>query len=215
VSHLLAWYLRAELALARAAVAEAARIVEQLIPALPGVVAERPPVLLAIVRGTAYTALGRTDEAEADLRAAVQDAHRHGVGPFCWRAHLTLARLYAATGRDEAGPEFAAARAVAADLAATAADDDLRADFIARVDRLIAEARTPARPAAGAHPAALTPREQEVLQLVAEGRSDREIAGALTISPRTAMTHVARILGKLGVNSRTAAATLAIRRRLV
>ena len=54
-----------------------------------------------------------------------------------------------------------------------------------------------------------------MLRLLAEGQSDREIADALMISPRTAMTHVANILNKLGVNSRTAAASLAIRQGLV
>jgi non-specific serine/threonine protein kinase len=57
----------------------------------------------------------------------------------------------------------------------------------------------------------LTRRELEVLRLLAEGRSDREIAAALFISPRTVMHHVASILDKLGADSRTAAAAQAIR----
>jgi non-specific serine/threonine protein kinase len=57
----------------------------------------------------------------------------------------------------------------------------------------------------------LTPRELEVLRLVAAGLSDREIADALFISRHTAMTHVANILMKLNLSSRTAAATLAVR----
>jgi DNA-binding NarL/FixJ family response regulator len=61
----------------------------------------------------------------------------------------------------------------------------------------------------------LTPRELEVLRLLAEGRSDREIAAALFIGHRTVMTHVANILNKLGVDSRTAAATHAVRHDLV
>jgi DNA-binding CsgD family transcriptional regulator len=61
----------------------------------------------------------------------------------------------------------------------------------------------------------LTRREVEVLQLLVEGRSDKEIGEALFISHRTAMTHVTNILNKLGVNSRTAAAALAVRQGLV
>jgi DNA-binding CsgD family transcriptional regulator len=59
--------------------------------------------------------------------------------------------------------------------------------------------------------ATLTPREREVLRLVAAGQSDREIGAALFISHHTVMKHVSTILGKLGVDSRTAAAAIAHR----
>jgi len=61
----------------------------------------------------------------------------------------------------------------------------------------------------------LTPREREVLVLLARGLSDKEIADGLFISPRTAMTHVGNILAKLGVNKRTLAASVAVRKGLV
>jgi len=61
----------------------------------------------------------------------------------------------------------------------------------------------------------LTPREREVLVLLAQGLSDKEIADTLFISPRTAMTHVGNILSKLGVNKRTLAASVAVRKGLV
>lgn len=54
--------------------------------------------------------------------------------------------------------------------------------------------------------ATLTGREAEVLRFLAEGRTDREIAQVLTISPRTVETHVGAILHKLGVKSRAEAA---------
>jgi predicted ATPase/DNA-binding CsgD family transcriptional regulator/Tfp pilus assembly protein PilF len=60
----------------------------------------------------------------------------------------------------------------------------------------------------------LTKREREVLRLIVEGQSDKDIGEALFISHRTAMTHVLNILNKLGVNSRTAAAAWAIRNGL-
>ena len=50
--------------------------------------------------------------------------------------------------------------------------------------------------------ARLTPREREVLRLVAAGRSNQEIADELVVSPLTAKTHVARILAKLGARDR-------------
>ena len=50
-----------------------------------------------------------------------------------------------------------------------------------------------------------------MLRLLAAGQTDREIGDALSISPRTAMRHVANIYNKLGVGSRAAATALAIR----
>jgi DNA-binding NarL/FixJ family response regulator len=61
----------------------------------------------------------------------------------------------------------------------------------------------------------LTPREGEVLRLLAHGLSDREIAAALAISERTAGNHVQHVMQKLDVDSRTAAAVFALRRGLV
>ncbi|GAA3206752.1 helix-turn-helix transcriptional regulator [Actinocorallia longicatena] len=57
----------------------------------------------------------------------------------------------------------------------------------------------------------LTARENEVLRLLAEGRSNRDIAAALFISPKTASVHVSNILGKLGVSTRTEAAARFLR----
>jgi len=66
------------------------------------------------------------------------------------------------------------------------------------------------------HPAyrGLTPREIAVLRLLAQGSSNREIADVLFISPQTAATHVKRILAKIGVSTRTAAAAHAHRHGL-
>ncbi len=61
----------------------------------------------------------------------------------------------------------------------------------------------------------LSRREREVLRLIVDGLSDREIADELSIGHRTATTHVSRVLGKLGVGSRTAAAAYALRHGLV
>lgn len=65
--------------------------------------------------------------------------------------------------------------------------------------------------AAGAQ--GLTPREEEVLALVAEGLSNAEVADRLYISPRTAAVHVSSILSKLGASSRTEAAAWHLRRQ--
>ena len=64
-------------------------------------------------------------------------------------------------------------------------------------------------------PVALTPREQEILEALAEGLSNRLIAGRLAISSQTVKFHVAAILAKLGAGSRTEAVTFALRQGLI
>ena len=60
-------------------------------------------------------------------------------------------------------------------------------------------------------PTPLTPREHEIVMLIAQGLSNREIADELVISPATAARHVANILAKLGFSSRTQVASWATR----
>nr|WP_226900172.1 response regulator transcription factor [Nonomuraea phyllanthi] len=61
----------------------------------------------------------------------------------------------------------------------------------------------------------LTPRELEVLRLVTQGRTNRDIAGELFISAKTVSVHVSNILAKLGVTSRGEAAAAAHRLSLL
>jgi non-specific serine/threonine protein kinase len=85
------------------------------------------------------------------------------------------------------------------------------------LDDAVAEARAAlAFPAGVVEPVhGLTPREREVLQLLAAGHPDREIADALSISPRTVQTHVASLFAKLNASTRAEAAVIAVRRGLV
>jgi ATP/maltotriose-dependent transcriptional regulator MalT len=71
----------------------------------------------------------------------------------------------------------------------------------------------PRQDTGGAHrgPTPLTPREHEIVMLIAQGLSNREIADELVISPATAARHVANILAKLGFSSRTQVASWATR----
>ncbi len=62
---------------------------------------------------------------------------------------------------------------------------------------------------------ALSGREIEVLQLVAKGKSNKEIGKALHISIATVKTHLIHIYAKLGVDDRTAAVTVALERRII
>jgi len=75
--------------------------------------------------------------------------------------------------------------------------------------RLIREVQAPESPEM------LTPRETEVLRLLAQGKSNQEISSALVIALKTVKTHVGNILSKLGLSSRTQAALYAVRIGLV
>jgi DNA-binding NarL/FixJ family response regulator len=74
------------------------------------------------------------------------------------------------------------------------------------------ESPEPNRPT---YPAGLTQREVEVLQLVATGASNQQVADVLHISVRTVNTHMTNILNKTGCDNRTAASVFAIQRNLV
>lgn len=102
----------------------------------------------------------------------------------------------------------AEAEDVAAAVRAAARGDVHLAPAVAR--ELTAAMRAPQ-----VGPVALTPREREVLALVADGLANREIARLLQVSERTARTHVSSILAKLGVASRTQAALYAVREGIV
>ncbi len=111
--------------------------------------------------------------------------------------------------KDAKGSELVQAVRVVAD------GDGLLAPSVTR--RLIAEfARRPA--ASSARPARLselTPRETEVLQLIAGGLSNGEIAAELVLSEQTVKTHVGRVLAKLGLRDRAQAVVLAYESGLV
>ena len=100
--------------------------------------------------------------------------------------------------------EIAAARAAGGGLDVSATLDLA----VARGDALAEALRTRAAPI-GILEHGLTPRESEILHLIAGRMSDREIGEVLFISPRTVSRHVASILAKLGVHSRREAAAIA------
>jgi two-component system, NarL family, response regulator LiaR len=77
--------------------------------------------------------------------------------------------------------------------------------------RLMQQVTAPRKQEAGAQ---LTERERAVLRLLAEGRSNKEIARSLVVSERTVKGHVSNILGKLGLQDRTQAALYAVRHGL-
>ncbi|MGP4011607.1 helix-turn-helix domain-containing protein, partial [Streptomyces sp. 4N124] len=113
--------------------------------------------------------------------------------------------LLAAERRAEAAVEAGAARKTAAELRATPLLE--RADAVIRRGRL-SDSDDHAT-------SLLTAREQDVLRLLALGRSNRQIGEELFITGKTASVHVSNILGKLGAASRTEAVAIAYRRGLI
>jgi DNA-binding NarL/FixJ family response regulator len=99
---------------------------------------------------------------------------------------------------------------ILAGIRAVAAGETVLAPSIAA--KLVSRVRADA---ASAAPPALSPREREVLVLVAEGRSNPEIAKALYIGEATVKTHLLHVFEKLGVNDRTRAVTRAMELGLI
>jgi DNA-binding CsgD family transcriptional regulator len=77
-------------------------------------------------------------------------------------------------------------------------------------EEVVTEALDPVSPPRQSSPAVLSPREEEVLRLLVSGQTNPAIAKALFISVRTVENHIAHILAKLGVSTRTAAVAAAI-----
>jgi two-component system NarL family response regulator len=98
---------------------------------------------------------------------------------------------------------------------------DISADDLVGCIREVLAGKTYLAPAAAAKLAEgvtrvqLTPREMAALRLMADGKANKEIAGALGISDRTVKTHLGHLFEKLGVTSRTEAIKVATRRGLV
>jgi DNA-binding NarL/FixJ family response regulator len=98
--------------------------------------------------------------------------------------------------------------------------DVLTRDLV-RTIREVHAGRCPIPPAVAAHlsahpdHAALSPREVAVVELIAQGRRNKEIAGELGISVETTKVHVKKLLGKLAVRDRAAAVTVALRRGII
>ncbi|MEV6757255.1 AAA family ATPase [Streptomyces sp. NPDC051214] len=131
-------------------------------------------------------------------------------------ARLRLAESLIAQGgagsRTSAGELLREAKAVAGELGAAPLDREITAlADRARIPLHEAEGEAASLPPTPAAALGLTGREQEVLRLVAAGRSNRQIAEELFISPKTASVHVSNILTKLDASGRGEAAAIAHR----
>lgn len=157
--------------------------------------------MAAQARGTVELAGARPQAAIGSLRRALDS----------WR--LTAAPYEAATVRTALG---LACRALGDEEGATMELDAARGEFerlgatpdVARIDALLGKATE-----SGRH--GLTPRERQVLCLVATGKTNKSIASELRLSERTIERHVSNIFDKLGVASRTEATAFAYKHELV
>ncbi len=135
---------------------------------------------------------------------ALRDVGSHAVWPTdASRLEQCLDPARRAIGRDEAAEAWRVGRSMS--IAEAVADASALLTESPRLESTIGTSSDPL-----AH--GLTGREVEVLRLIAEGRSNREIAETLFISPRTVTTHTTGLFAKLDVGSRTA--VLAAARRL-
>jgi ATP/maltotriose-dependent transcriptional regulator MalT len=169
------------------------------------------------MRGSARFAEGLVAAAAGDHESAkglFEDAlylfDRSGAPFESGRARLELARCLFALGRPDAA-ELQAHNALESFQGLGAAAE------VDRTAALLREMEVTARGLTGDAPnlAGLSQREVEVLRLVAQGLSDKEIAARLVLSRHTVHRHVSSILAKLSLPSRAAAATYAAQHRLL
>jgi DNA-binding NarL/FixJ family response regulator len=156
----------------------------------------------AFATGEVRLAQGRPDEALAALRDALSGWQSVGATYDAARCRISLAVACRNLGdEDSAHLELGAARSIFDELGAV--PDRVRAERLAT--------RTATEPA----PARLTPRESQVLRVLATGATNRAIAAELFLSEKTVARHVANIFLKLDVTSRAAATAYAYEHRLV
>ena len=174
------------------------------------------PVL--IDRGLGLAALARGDRAAAagHLRAAVATARRAGMRPELALSLLQLSQAAPAAGAAAPRPADDPLAEGLRLCAALGMETLGRRLLGARPDGTARAAPGGAGPAPGAAPrvAGLSAREVEVLRLVAAGRTNREIAGALVLSENTVARHLTHIFTKTGVENRAGATAFALRHGL-
>ncbi len=207
---------RVELALAKGKPDRALEFTDQLIASDPNTSEGRNILRVSKLRGEALLALHRTAEAKVELEAAQEIADTQGASPMLWRISVLLGNSYKVQGdHEEAEKAYSRARMLIEELAATMPDESLSDDFLHKAMALLPHAR-PLSPAKARKQAfgGLSTREREVAVLIAQGKSNREIADMLVLSERTIESHVSSILFKLDYTSRTQIATWVIEKGL-
>jgi ATP/maltotriose-dependent transcriptional regulator MalT len=177
---------------------------DDMVAGLPaGSVRDRLLAAYARVRAEGTRAAGEPDP-QAWRDALALGERRAGVEPLAW-ARLRLAESLVQTGdRDQARDELVRVHELATALGAVPLREE--AEWLSARSRILLPRVDSAPPRSGS---GLTARELEVLELLAEGQTNRQIGETLFISPKTASVHVSNLLMKLGAANRTEAATRA------
>ena len=191
---------------------------QQLVRALPG--GGDPHLALDAALGEAESSrlVGRSSATAWATAAAAADELQHPHDAAYARFRQAEALLLARGSRTAAQAAAVEAHRVASNLGAVPLQRDI--EGLARRSRLdlappAASGRAPAAAPAGRAPFRLTHREQDVLERLTVGSTNREIAADLFISEKTASVHVSNIKSKLGANGRAEIAAIAVRLGLV
>jgi predicted ATPase/DNA-binding CsgD family transcriptional regulator len=204
-----------ELALARHHPERALHLADALIASAPGEPQDYPIPSLWKLRGEALHALGQVEEALHVLEEAAAEAQVQGALPLLWHIQRSLGLTYlAAKQRLAARQTFAAAHETIACLAASLDDEQQRARFWQAALAMLPKQPplTPRQEAKGTF-GGLSAREREVALLIAQGKTNREIAAALDISRSTTATHIGHIYNRLGISTRVQLAAWVVDQR--
>jgi predicted ATPase/DNA-binding NarL/FixJ family response regulator len=206
-----------ELALAQGESAVALHIAEQLIATAPGTERDQPIPHLLALKGEALLALKRPEEAAQALEDARRGAELRHAPSILWRIQRSLGRAYHRLKREEqAQRTWSAARQIISRLTATIDESELREHFLQVALASLPQEKLLSREAlTSSMYGGLSAREREVAVLVAQGKSNREIASLLVVSERTAEAHVSNILNKLGFTTRAQIAAWAVEKGLI
>jgi len=211
------WRAKAEWYLAQGNAAEAFAIAQALIDSAPNAGTSTIP-RLSLLLGEAALALRRYATSQNALQSAYEVTRSLSLKPLLWRILFAQGRLARAQGKGEQAENYftegqSLLDLLSADLAS--ADETLSQYLRQASGRLIRSKGNSARTIAKNQFGGLTSRERDIAALIAQGKSNKEIAELLVLSNRTVESHIGNILSKLNFTSRSQIAVWAVEKGLL
>ncbi len=212
----LVWMAKVELAHATGDLDTALKILDKLSLPFNSNKSEVVPYI-ALLKFEVLIAKGQRAEANQLVLEAITAAEQQGLLPLQWRLELAHGKLLEKQKQYAPAQEaFGKVRQITEQLANAIPDSILQVSFRDKIEKLL----TPARPLSSLQQATkewdgLTRREREVASLIAQGKSNHEIAEDLVLNQRTVETHIENILSKLDFKSRVQIAAWAIQKGLL